>query len=83
MGYAVLLCNSSHKAEIASQHFPGLLRINNKQFFTLILAQAHILTSLQMPGITVLTKVVSSPLLQNRGYHHSHYQINKQDKQEA
>ena len=74
-GYTALFCNSSCRAETVSQHFPGLLRINNRQIFTLILAQLHILTSLHMSGILILTKVVSSHLLQNRGYHHSPYQM--------
>lgn len=69
-GYAAPFCNSPHRAEIVSQHFPGLLRISNRPIFTFILAQLHILTSLQMSGILILTKVVSSHLLQNRGYQH-------------
>lgn len=59
------------RVEMIPQHFPGLLRIN-RQIFTCVLAQLHILTYPQMSGILILTEVLSSHLLQTRGYRHSH-----------
>lgn len=75
LGYVVPFCNSSCRAETVPQHFSGLLGIKSRQIFTLILAQLHILTSLQMSGIPTLTKVVSTHLTPNRGYHRSHCQM--------
>lgn len=78
LGYIVPFCNSSCRAETAEtvpRHFSGLLGIKSRQIFTLILAQLHILTSLQMPGIPTLTKVASTHLPPNRGYNRSHCQM--------
>lgn len=71
MGYAAPFC----RAKTVPQHFSGLLGIDSRRIFTLILAQFHVLTSLQMSGIPTLTKVVSTHLPPNRGYHHSHCQM--------
>lgn len=62
-------------AEIVSQHFHELLRTNMRQICTFLSCTASNIDSSTNSGIPILTILVSSHLLQNRDYHHPHYQM--------
>lgn len=70
-----MLCSARAQAETVSQHFHELLRISMRQIFTFLSCTAPHISISTNSGILISSILVSSHLLQNRGYHHSHYQM--------
>lgn len=69
-------CSVLQDAETVSQQFHELFRISVKQiFFTFLSCTAPHTDTSTNSGIPILTVLVSSHLLLNRGYNHSHYQM--------
>lgn len=73
-----MVCSARAHAEIVSQHFHELLRISMRQIFTFLSCTTPHMITINIStnsGIPILTILISSHLLQNRGHHHSHYQM--------